>query len=204
MKNVLKALSEARKAISETKMKKEGKNKFSNYDYFTPSQVHKLVEDACQKTNLLAKFDLDKDELGYFGELIVYHLESTEHLSFKLVTDVPDIKATNASQKLGGMMTYTERYLKSSAFGIVDNNLDFDAQDNRPKATPQVAPKAPDKSKEETFTAYVAKQGGMTNELKGMIAKAKASGWDLEKVWGLIEASGVKTIKKTDLDGLFN
>jgi hypothetical protein len=175
MKNVLKALSEARKKISETEMKKEGKNKYSDYDYFTPNQVHKLVENACQATGLLAKFDLNKNDLGYYGELIVYHIDTTESLSFKLVTDVPDIKATNASQKLGGMMTYTERYLKSSAFGIVDNNLDFDAQDNRPKTEQKLIPQ-PTKPAATTTAPSNANKPLMTKAQKEAAKAAYAKG----------------------------
>jgi hypothetical protein len=49
------------------------------------------------------------------------------------------IKATNATQQIGGAVTYTERYLSMVAFDIKDNNLDFDSQDNRPK--PEQKPK---------------------------------------------------------------
>jgi hypothetical protein len=33
---------------------------------------------------------------------------------------------------MGGMDTYSDRYLKMKVFQIKDNNLDFDAHDNRP------------------------------------------------------------------------
>ena len=56
-----------------------------------------------------------------------------------MASAIPDIKAANISQQLGSAVTYTERYLKMSVFGIVDNNLDFDSKnesknENKPAA----------------------------------------------------------------------
>ena len=96
LNNIKVKLLNARKEILTTKIKKEGRNAFSKYDY-----------------------------------LIVEDLESDNSLEFSIPTAMPDIKATNITQKLGGMVTYTQRYLEQLAFGITDNNLDLDAQDNR-------------------------------------------------------------------------
>jgi hypothetical protein len=198
--SVYQKLSEARKVISETKMEKKGENKFSKYKYFTPDQVHKLVETACQSVGLLTLFNLKRNELGYYGELILIDTESERDITFTFVTDVPEIKATNASQKLGGMMTYTERYAKSSVFGIVDNNLDFDSQDNRVKTLPST-PKTPapktEEEKEELFKGLIVKEKGMTDVVKGVI---KRSTWDAAKMFKLIEDSGNKTITKEQVD----
>lgn len=124
---IIKQLAHAKKLIKETKMKKEGKNTYSNYEYFTPSQVEKLVSDACESSDLLTMFELKRNELGVYGVLTVYSLKSEEKLSFEMSTAIPEIKATNIAQQLGGCMTYTERYLKQSVFGITDNSIDFDA-----------------------------------------------------------------------------
>ncbi len=199
--NVFQALAEARATISKTPMKKGGKNSYSNYDYFTPDQVHKLVEDACQQAKLLTTFQLRKDELGYFGELTLNHLDSDGSMTFEFRTDVPEIKATNASQKLGGMMTYTERYAKMSVFGIVDNNLDFDSQDNRPKQAPKPVNTKKESSNEDKFVNYLKKQGGLTDAVKKQIVAANKA-WGTDKVKELIKQTGVKTIKDSDVDEL--
>jgi len=127
---IVKQLSNAKKNIRETKMKKEGKNTFSNYEYFTPSQVERLVSDACARNNLLSVFELKRNELGVYGVLTVYSTLSDEKLTFEMATAIPEIKATNVAQQLGGCVTYTERYLKQSVFGIIDNSLDFDTTEN--------------------------------------------------------------------------
>ena len=140
MKELVKKIANAKKEIKESKLKKEGKNTYSNYEYFTPSQIEYLVQSVCNSNQLMTKFDLKRNELGVFGVLTIFDLESGESLNFEMATAIPEIKATNIAQQLGGCVTYTERYLKTSAFGITDNNLDFDSQDNRVKE-PKIEPK---------------------------------------------------------------
>jgi len=121
-------IAKCKAEIKESKLKKEGYNKFSNYNYFTPSQVEMLVNQVCNKNKLLTKFDLIRDSLGIFGKLTIYDCESLEKLEYIMASAIPDIKAANISQQLGSAVTYTERYLKMSVFGIVDNNLDFESK----------------------------------------------------------------------------
>jgi hypothetical protein len=138
MKNLIRKLNEARMIIATTDKKKEGKNTFSNYNYFTPDQVKSLVDVACSKVGILPIFELKRNEIGVYGTITLYDMESEETMTTQMASAIPDIKATNIAQQLGGAMTYTERYMKMALFGITDNNLDFDAQDNREK-TPDYA-----------------------------------------------------------------
>ena len=152
MNKVRKKLFEAKKLIANTPTKKEGTNTFSKYDYFTPSQVSKLVFDACTEVGLVTGFDLTKDNSGgYEGLLSLFDIDSEDVMSFQMATDMPEIKATNVTQKLGGMATYVLRYLEMNTFGIVDNNLDPDSQDNRstPSSKPQLPQKKFDAEKEK-------------------------------------------------------
>jgi len=135
-------IAAAKAQIGATKLKKEGRNKFSEYDYFTPGQIEKLVEQVCNTNKLLTKFDLKRNELGVYGELTIYDLESEDFLVYTMASAIPEIKATNIAQQLGGCVTYTERYLKTSAFGITDNNLDFDVTP-KPETKTNPAPAAP-------------------------------------------------------------
>ena len=133
-KSIYQKLADARKIIKETEVKKAGTNSYSKYDYFTPEQVEHLVADASEKTKTLCTTNLRADEFGYYQELQFVDLEKPDNfLTFQMRTDVPEIKATNRTQQLGGMDTYSERYIKMKVFQIKDNNLDFDSQDNRKK-----------------------------------------------------------------------
>jgi hypothetical protein len=139
MKTIIKKLSEARKLIASEKNQKAGKNNFANYNYFTPEQVQSIVQAACEKCQILPLFSLVRDDLGVKGRLSIYDIETAEAITFEMATAIPEIKATNAAQQLGGCMTYTERYLQMSAFGIKDNSLDFDSDSNSP-AKPSESP----------------------------------------------------------------
>ena len=148
MKELLNKLAAAKAEIKATKLKKEGKNTFSNYEYFTPSQIEFLVATACHNNKLLTSFDLIRNDLGVYGRLTIYDLESGEKITTEMASAIPEIKATNIAQQLGGCVTYTERYLKMSLFGITDNQLDFDTTENTKKqAEPKTAKTAPEQPK---------------------------------------------------------
>lgn len=127
-KNILTKLAVARKHISNVSMKKDGKNSFSNYDYFTPSMVNKVVSDACQSTNIITLFDFQylPEIAMYKAVLTIVDIDSLEQIDFSLTTEKAEIKGTSETQKVGGTMTYTERYLKQFAFGISENDADLD------------------------------------------------------------------------------
>lgn len=129
MKNIITKLAVAKQQVATEKNAKAWKNSFSNYNYFTPEQVNTIVQKVCDTCWLLTKFDLKRNEYGVFWTLTVYDIESWESLEFESATAIPEIKATNVAQQMWGCMTYTERYLKMTAFWIIDNSLDFDSDE---------------------------------------------------------------------------
>lgn len=137
-------IANAKQQIAETPMKKLGKNTFSGYEYFTPEQVNILVQKACNDNGLLTAFSLKRNEFGEFWVLTVYDVETWEKLEVEGATAIPEIKATNLAQQIWGAMTYTERYLKSSLFWIVSNELDFDTTENTMKTAWVEKPKMTD------------------------------------------------------------
>jgi hypothetical protein len=134
MKQVLSKLATARLFIKSHPIKKDGRNDFSKYDYFTPEIVSKLVNDACIEADIICTFSLKQDTLGFYGEVITTDLETGEFLITEMRTARPQITATNETQQMGGMNTYAKRYALMSLFDIEDNTIDFDAQDNTKKA----------------------------------------------------------------------
>jgi hypothetical protein len=136
MKNVYVKLAKARELIKQQDMKPAGLNKFSKYTYFKPSQVETIVFEACKKFELMTKFDLLRNELGAYGTLSIIDLETGEIATYNMATAIPEITATNLAQQLGGCVTYTERYLKMTAFGIIENDLDSDHDNGLHKDSP--------------------------------------------------------------------
>src|SRR6478752_3758353 len=171
MKEVLSKLAAARTYIKSHPIRKDASNTFSKYDYFSPELVASLVNKACIEADAICVFNLKQDEYGYFGEVIFTDLESGESLTTVMRTEKPEIKATNATQQMGGMNTYAKRYALMSLFDIEDNTIDFDAQDNtkQPEKKQAAAP-ADDKpwlnrgSKE--YNAAVSKLQGHTTTIQ--------------------------------------
>lgn len=128
---VLKKLADAKKIIRTTTVKKKGKNTFSNYEYFLPSQITELVQDACSKNGLVTMFNTQRDaNRDIYASLTVSDIDSGESVTFNQVTAIPEIKATNLAQQLGGLNTYSSRYLMMFAFDITEDGLDFDSTAN--------------------------------------------------------------------------
>lgn len=195
--NITEKLLKARKMIKETSVKKEGKNTFSKYDYFTPSQVSELVNTVCQELGILALFSLRKNKHGLYGELKLVNLDDDETkqdwIITEMRTEMPSITATNMTQQMGGCETYTKRYMLMSAFDITDNNLDFDSQDNRPKqqeATKEPV-KTPDKSIQDDDVALNIRLCGTLEELQEV--------WQPLNKADKIKYENAKTIRKNEL-----
>jgi hypothetical protein len=132
--DLLSKLAIARTFIKAHPIKKDGENTYSKYNYFTPEYVEKLVSDACTEANILCIFNLECDVFGYFGEVLTYDLETGEKIRTVIRTEKPNITATNATQQMGGMNTYTKRYALMSLFGIEDNTIDFDSDEHAKKS----------------------------------------------------------------------
>lgn len=154
-------INKAIATIKETKVKKEGWNDYSGYDYFTPGQIDRLIFDVTKELNLFVKFDLERNELGITGKLSIHNLDDIEDVIFYVMaTAIPSIKATNDAQQLGGAMTYTKRYMLMNAFDITDNNLDFDTPQNT-------------KKREEDKTNWLTKEqflAAIDSDVKGISA----------------------------------
>lgn len=164
--NVYLKIAQAKRHVKQTPHKKAGNNSFSKYDYFTPEQVELIVYEACESAGLITLFSLVGNEYGVNGVLSIIDIDNGDTVKVSMKTEIPSLKATNATQQLGGAMTYTERYLKMSAFGIAENSLDPDSQDNREvgnksqkqpeKQQPKPAPVQQPKQRHLAFTEIMA------------------------------------------------
>ena len=136
-------LNTARELVRKTKHKKAGHNTYAKFDYYTPEQVEMIVAEVCEATKMIPVCNLRRNEYGVFQELTLVDLEDeTKTLVFELATVPGEMKATNATQQMGGTDTYSERYIKMKVFQIKDNNLDPDSQDNSKKTKAKQIPLA--------------------------------------------------------------
>ena len=64
MKNIYKKLQEARKLVIKNGYKKDGRNDYSKYDYFTPEQVEQIVAEVTEQTQTMCVCNLKRNEFG--------------------------------------------------------------------------------------------------------------------------------------------
>lgn len=168
---VLQKIAEAKEIIRRTPIKKQGRNKFSNYDYYTPEQIVNIVQDACETAGIITMFRTQRTDLGIDAYMTIVDLTSGESVEYCQVTAIPDIKATNIAQQLGGMNTYSNRYLLMFIFDITDNNLDFDTTENTKKtaveSTKKSAPAEPKVEAKPELTNKHAKWADLVNYVHG-------------------------------------
>jgi len=193
-KTIYTKLANAKAEIANTKMVKQGHNSYSNYDYFTPEQVAKLVYDACVNNDLLTMFSLKRDANGEYGELTIVDLDNDDTLTFIAATAIPQITATNAAQQLGGAMTFAERYLKQTAFWIYNNDLDFDTSENTKKLAEKATEKERfNKEQLDAFTKVAGKYKTAEDAINVIKSKYRISKAMEEKVRELYKS--LDTIK---------
>lgn len=189
MKNVLGKIALARVYIKSHPLKKDGRNEYSKYDYFTPEIVSKLVNEACNESNIICIFSLKQDTLGYYGEVSTTDLETGETLITEMRTEKPVITATNATQQMGGMNTYTKRYCLMSLFDIEDNTIDFDSQDNSKHQPATSASKVGNNGIELPWL------NENTKEFEGAVKKLRAGTTTIEKIKAVFRISKAIDLK---------
>ena len=171
MKQILLKLKKARNIIKNSDLKKTGRNEYSKFDYYTPEQVEKLVDNACEETNTIVLCNLKGDENGLFQTLDFIDLESEEKLSFEMRTKHGSITATNETQQMGGTDTYSERYIKMKVFQIKDNNLELDIAKQEDSKIAKVKGEVSKITDIKELRGYYEKNKGLGKEASELITK---------------------------------
>jgi hypothetical protein len=110
---------------------------------------------------------------------------------------------------VGSALTYGERYFLLKYFHIATDEDDID----NPERKKEEAPKAVGKQEghklgepsdlEQRFMNLVTKEKALTDNVKkGVTYSFKTHGWTADVIFNLIEKTGVKTIKKADIENL--
>ena len=171
MKQILLKLKKARNTIKNSDLKKTGRNEYSKFDYYTPEQVEKLVDNACEETNTIVLCNLKGDENGLFQTLDFIDLESEEKISFEMRTKHGSITATNETQQMGGTDTYSERYIKMKVFQIKDNNLELDIAKQEDSKIAKVKGEVSKITDIKELRGYYEKNKGLGKEASELITK---------------------------------
>lgn len=134
--------------INEIRISKNGKNTFSNYEYFKPEEINKRVNPLLLKYKIFPLYKtffqpyeievteylgdeprtVTKQELKEIAELRFKDvLKKDEDIIYQMPIERIDIKGANKMQNLGGVRTYSKRYLYMEALNISNDDLDLDS-----------------------------------------------------------------------------
>lgn len=142
--NIYKKLQEARIKLQATKIKKTGRNTFSNYDYM------ELADFLIPTQTLFSEVGLC-GVVSFTADIATLTITDMDEPSQQIVITSPmgsaQLKACHEVQNIGAVETYQRRYLWSTAMEIVEH----DAIDSSEKAEPiaKVATKVQAKFNEE-------------------------------------------------------
>lgn len=129
--NIYQKLQKARRVLGEMKLKKTGKNTYSNFTYYELSDFLPAINKINEEIGLMTFFEIKKDESGSetaFLDIINSDIP-TEVVTFRSETaDVEIGKKKDGTggaekiQNIGGKQTYLRRYLMIMAYEISETD----------------------------------------------------------------------------------
>ena len=128
--NIYQKIQEVKSEILKANLKKSGKNKFANFDYYELSDIMPTIIELCKKYGLYTHITFTNDE----AKLTIIDSETAnESLSNPLYSvqfSSPmrelELKGCNQIQSLWWVESYQRRYLYLMAFDISESDM-FDA-----------------------------------------------------------------------------
>ena len=136
--------------LQNTKLTKSGRNKFAGYDYFELTDFIPAIQSICEDVGLCGTVSYGEQ----IATLTIYNTENTDKIEFTCPMSKAELKGCHEVQNLGAVLTYTRRYLWTTAFEIVEHDaldLTTGSVEEKPKAAPKVESKekpAPEKREE--------------------------------------------------------
>jgi hypothetical protein len=115
-------------AISnDLRIAKDGKNTFSNYNYFKPDDIQLAINPLLKQYELISIFNLTFNDMKYTGHLRIEDFNSDDKVEYVFDLDKAIVKGANEAQNSGATLTYAKRYSLMNAFNLADNDDDPDS-----------------------------------------------------------------------------
>lgn len=120
MSNIYEKIQIVKQKLLEANIKKSGNNKFANYTYYELADFLPTIINLCVEQKLFTSVRFD----DVFAYLEIINIEKTEEkVTYTSPMRELELKGCNKIQALGGIETYSRRYLYMSAFDIVENDM---------------------------------------------------------------------------------
>jgi len=131
MKNLYQKLSEARFELQGLKLKKSGKNTYSNFEYYELGDFLPAINALCRKHGLFTRFNVVTNRRTELAVLTVLNSENPEE-KIDFVSPTAEVEigkkkdgtgGAEPIQNLGGKITYMRRYMLFNAFEMVESDM---------------------------------------------------------------------------------
>lgn len=143
--SIWKKIQLVKKRLLEANLKKTGENSFSGFKYYELADFTPTIINLCNEVGLFTKFTFDNE----MATLTIINSDKQDQVeSYTSPMRNLQLKGCNDIQALGGVETYSRRYLYMSAFDIVENDM-FDGQAGSDKNKPKEEPKETKKEKKK-------------------------------------------------------
>ena len=119
-KDIYKELQEVRFELSQKKLKKSGKNKHLNFDYFGLGDFLPTATKLLNNHGITPIFRIEIDNTGVEYAYLTM-VKGNEQIMFRTPTANPQA-SNNPIQMLGSKITYMRRYLYLIALDIIEND----------------------------------------------------------------------------------
>ena len=118
--NIYEKLQKCRVEVQNSGVKKSGKNKYSNYEYFELSDFLPSINTSMDTHKLTSIFSFSKEEATL---QIINSEKPEEKILFKTPVAIVPLKGCNDMQSIGASQSYARRYLYFMAFEIAENDV---------------------------------------------------------------------------------
>lgn len=122
-KNLFQKINEVKNAISKANLKKSWKNSFAKFEYYELSDFLPLLNEICDKNWIFNHISFEENK----AVLEIINCDNpAQVVKYEVPTCELELKGCNKIQALGGVQTYSRRYLYITAYDICENDS-FDA-----------------------------------------------------------------------------
>lgn len=117
--NLYQKIQKIRVELQKLKLKKSGVNKYAGFNYYELGDFLPALNKLADEYGVVNCISFDNE----FATLIIYDVDTEKNLKFTSPMRELDLKGCNAIQALGGVETYSRRYLYLTAYEIVENDM---------------------------------------------------------------------------------
>lgn len=125
----------------DAKPRKTGKNKYSDYNYFTLDDIEPTLKKVCMKVGIFYYVTFTE------SNALLTVVDTTDSTQFTVSSPyaTAEVKGCQPIQNLGAVQTYLRRYLLMAAFGITEPDVLEEATGKDEPQKKTVTPKATSK-----------------------------------------------------------